>query len=296
MSNIKEIKATGSTIYKHLGGQKAVYIFVFALFCLYALILLFPIACLIVNSFKGSLEYLNGNMFYLPEKWLFSNYIEVFDLLVVNDTSFFGMLLNSIWFSLGSTAVSVICSSMTAYCVAKYRFVLQKPLYFIAIFTMIIPIVGALPAQYKLMYDLHIANSPLFLISYTGGFGFNFIILYGFFKSISGTYAEAAKIDGAGNHVVFWRIMMPQAKAPIVSLAIIACIGVWNDYQTPILYLSNFPNLASGLYEYESNMMRLANYPVYFAGVLISTVPILFVFIAFQKTIMNNVVAGGLKG
>lgn len=178
----------------------------------------------------------------------------------------------------------------------EIQVVLQKPLYFIAIFTMIIPIVGALPAQYKLMYDLHIANSPLFLISYTGGFGFNFIILYGFFKSISGTYAEAAKIDGAGNHVVFWRIMMPQAKAPIVSLAIIACIGVWNDYQTPILYLSDFPNLASGLYEYESNMMRLANYPVYFAGVLISTVPILFVFIAFQKTIMNNVVAGGLKG
>lgn len=276
--------------------KRVIFAVVLAIFIIYAISLIYPFVWLTTSSLKEAMEYAGGNSFALPKTWKFDNYVRVFDLLVVNETNYFGMLLNSLWFTAGMTAISITICAMTAYSVSKYKFKLRGLIYGLAVFSMVIPVVGALPAQYKLAGDLGIYNSPLYLISATGGFGFNFFVLYGFFKSISWSYAEAALIDGAGNHTVFWRIMLPQAKAPMLSLAIIASIGVWNDYMTPLLYLPDFPTVASGLYEYESNMIRLADYPVYFAGIFISVIPIFTVFIIFQKTIMENIVAGGLKG
>ena len=297
MSIIKKMKTKENSILQNRSKQETIiFRIVFIIFCLYAALLVFPFAWLVVNSLKTSMEYQINNPFSLPSVWQFSNYKKTFELLVVNDTGFFGMVLNSIWYTVGTTTISIICCSATAYCIAKYNFMLKKLLYGTAIFVMIIPIVGALPAQYKLNNQLGITDSPLFLVTSTGGFGFNFIVLYGFFQSVSNSYGEAAKIDGAGHQVVFWKIIMPQAMAPVLSLAILSAIGAWNNYMTPLLYLPSYPTLASGLYEYESNMMRVANYPVYFAGILLSMLPILIIFIIFQKTIMQNVSAGGLKG
>ena len=120
--------------------------------------------------------------------------------------------------------------------------------------------------------------------------------MYAFFINLSCSYAEAALIDGAGHFKIFKTIMMPLAAPPILSLAVISSISIWNDYMTPLVYMRDYPTLATGLYVYETSMTRATNYPVYFAGVLLSLIPILTVFIFFQNTIMENVTAGGLKG
>ena len=158
------------------------------------------------------------------------------------------MFVISIITTVGGTFINIMVSSMAAYVIAKYKFKGSNLIYSLAIFIMIVPIVGTLPAQYRLMQDLGLYNKLLGLfVLYSGGFGFNFFMMYGFFKSISWTYAEAAFVDGAGDFRVFFKIMIPLAKAPMISLAIIHAIGLWNDFTTPSIYLKDYPTLAVGI-------------------------------------------------
>ena len=91
-------------------------------------------------------------------------------------------------------------------------------------------------------------------------------------------------------------IMLPQAAGPIATLCIMSAIGSWNDYMPMILYLPSYPTLASGLYTYQSNAIRGVNFPVYFAGVIISLIPVIVIFACFSDLMMKNMSVGGLKG
>ena len=82
----------------------------------------------------------------------------------------------------------------------------------------------------------------------------------------------------------------------LLTYAITGAIANWNEYQTMILYLPSFPTLASGLFEYKENAVRMANFPVYFAGLILSVVPTLVLFCAFSNRIMTSISIGGLKG
>ena len=172
-------------------------------------------------------------------------------------------------------------------------------MFYISLVVMILPIVGSLPAQFRLVKNMGIDNSPLLLLMFCSGFGFNFIVMYGFFSNVSWSYAEAGFIDGASDFQVFFSIILPQAVPSVLSLMILAAIGFWNDYQTPLMYLNKLPPLSVGLQDFNLNIgysLLPNSYPLLFAGVMLSIVPILIVFVVCQDTIMNNTVAGGLKG
>ena len=113
---------------------------------------------------------------------------------------------------------------------------------------------------------------------------------------MSWNYAEAAFIDGASHYSVFFKIMQPMAMPSVTAIAIMSFVGLWNDYSAPLLFMPNLPTLASGLVLYEKETQYMANQPIYFAGAIISIIPVVTIFIVFQNTIMQNVYAGGLKG
>jgi len=162
---------------------------------------------------------------------------------------------------------------------------------------MVVPLVGTLPALFRLMESLGLLNTfPGILILYSSSYGMSFLLLYGFFKSLSWSYAEAAFIDGAGHFGVFFRIMLPIAKPALIAVAIISGIGVWNDYGTPYIFLRDYPTLAVGIQEMVRRARFDQNFPVLFAAMLIAVTPIILLFAAFQKIIMANTIAGGLKG
>ncbi len=275
--------------------EKIVLSLVFVFFFVYAVTIILPFVWAFLSSLKTDDEYYE-KVFALPKQWLFSNYIMAFREFKIGATSMLGMIGNSLWLTFAGTFVAVMVSSATAYIVAKYPFWGSKLIYRIAIFTMIIPIVGNLPATYKLVMQLQLNNPIGILALYAGGFGFNFIILHGFYRSVSWTYAEAGFIDGASDWKVYWRIILPQALPAIVSIAILSCIGIWNDYYTPFLYLKNSPTLALGIYQFDIIQTYRSNVPIYYCAILLSVLPILIVFCCFQNTIMENTVAGGLKG
>lgn len=301
--HLKKIGRENSILYRRTRGEQVLFIVVFILFVLYALSLVYPFVWLIINSLKPPLQYINNlaeaHPFALPEKWMFSNYIDAFGGLVdeTSGTDFFGMIFNSLWYTVIVVFGSVFVSSVTGYCISKYRFKLRGFLYGIAIFSMTVPIIGTTGANFKLLSDIGVYNTPLLpVVTSLGGFGFNFLIMYGFFKNISWNYAEAVFVDGGGQFTVFFRIMLPQAFPPMLTLAIMTFISAWNDYMTILLYLPSFPTLSSGLFNISKTLTRSGNTPVYFAGLVISMVPIMILFTCFSDVIMKNFTMGGLKG
>lgn len=270
---------------------------VFVIFLIYAVALLIPF----FYGFSIALKK-NGRAFMrdpvkITAPFYFSNFAKAFDAIKINESNtFVTMIINSIWFSVGSSVIGVFCSTCIAYVVAKYDFKGRKFIYGLTIVLMMIPIYGALPARYRLYSKLGLLNTPLYLITQLGGFNANFIYIHAFFKSFSWSYAEAAFIDGAGNAKVFFTIALPMLLPSISALLIMTFIGCWNDYMTPLLFLPNMLPLATGLYTYEFNMQYEANQPLYFAGVFLSLVPVLTLFVCFQDTIMSKVYSGGIKG
>ena len=218
--------------------QKAVFAVVFVIFLLYAIFLLYPFFfCFNASLMDGGRTFMR-NQIAFPNPVKLGNYIKAFSELEVNETNFFGMLINSVWFSFGTAFLPIFFASMASYVVCKYHFPGRNFLYSLVIVTMMIPIYGALPAQYRLFDDLGMVDSPLILLYYCSGFGTNFLIIYSFFKGISWSYAEAAFLDGANEFQVFFKIMFPMAMPAVSAIFIIAFTGGWNDYLTPILYMS----------------------------------------------------------
>ena len=280
------------------GRSKIVFVIVFVTFVIYAVLLMYPYAYSLQVSLMENGRAFMRDRLHLPWPPHIKNYYLAITELVDESSgaNFLMMTLNSLWYALGTSSLGLIASTCTAYAICKYKFIGRNFIYNAVIVIMMIPIFGSLPAQYKLFNALNITNSPLYLITSFGGLGGTFIYIYAFFKSISWSYAEAAFIDGAGHMRVFTTIMVPMLMPSLSALFIIGFIGGWNDYMGPMLWLSDMPTLALGLWEYEAKIMYTANQPVYFAGVVISMLPILVIFGLFQNTIMDNVYAGGLKG
>lgn len=276
-------------------GKSILYTVVFIAFVIYALLLLIPIIWLFINSFK------TGADFY-DDKWSlsfsagFDNYIEAFNYKV-KGTTVLGMYLNSLLVVGGGVVVTLVSCSIASYTIAKYRFRGRGLIYNIVIIAMMVPIVGTLPAQYRLMQNLGLVDNIIGVwFLYSGGFGFNFLFLYAYFKSISWTYAEAAQIDGASDFRIFVQIMLPMAKPALTAVGVLTFMGLWSDYQTPYFYLNSMPTIALGLKDMSDQMAYIPNPPLVLATAVMAIIPIIILFCAFQKTIMNNMTVGGLKG
>lgn len=272
------------------------FIIVFIVFAIYSLSLIYPLFWAFITSFKDEYDYLLNRVGF-PEVWYFTNYSDAFVSLSSKGRNLLTMFFNSFWFAFGGTFIAVFVSTMSAYVVAKYRFFGRRLFYALALVIMMLPIVGALPSQYEMYSRLNILNSPALLVIYANGMGFNFLVLYGYFSGLPWDYVEASFIDGGNHFNTFFRIMLPQAKSSVLALSVVAFINIWNDYNTPILFLESYPTLSSGIYLYQADTLQHnVDIPMLFAGVFMSVIPILALFIAFQDKIMSITIGGGLKG
>ncbi len=298
--DIRQAKYTHEhdVLFRRKGKEKALFVVAFIILMLFVISFIFPFAWILMNSFKETSEF-GLNMMGWPKNFTFDNFINAFkfkDSTTQNKT-ILEMLAMTILIAGVGTLVTVFTSTSAAYVVAKYKFFGRNIIFSVVIFSLIVPIVGSLPSQMQMMKNvLHLDGTVIGCIFiYSGGFGANFLLLYSFFKNLSWTYVEAARVDGANDFVIFFRIIMPMAKGPIIAISIIQLIGLWNDYQTPAIYLPKHPTLAVGL-KFLFDKMQTLSYPMMFATIIIAILPILILFTAFSKTIMENTSVGGLKG
>lgn len=287
------MRTNGSGI-RRTKSQKIVFFIIFILFVLYSIGLIYPLIFGFNLSLKSNVEFYEhpSTLAYPP---IFFNYVEAFTKIVYNGNNFFMMIINSVWYAFGGVCLELLSTAMCAYIVAKYKFFGRNFIYTLSIIVMLIPVYGALPARYKLLSDLNMTNSPSYLLSMASGFGFNFLIIYSFFSMISWEYAESAFIDGASDYTVFFKIMLPLAFPSMMAIGIMAFVGLWNDYETPLIFLKKLPTLSAGVYLFEAYSQSNATKHLFIAGSMLSLIPAVVVYGVFQNTIMQNVYAGGLK-
>jgi ABC transporter, permease protein len=275
--------------------DKIIFSVVFVVFLVYAFTLIYPFVWGFFSSLKSPREYRNSPDF-LPHDWLWENYLTAFNELKVGDSNLLSMVWNSVWFSVGSMVISLFFTALTAYILSQYDFKGKRLLKIVNMLVVFLPVYGAFASTYRFYYETGMVDSYLILLSATGGFSFNTMLLTGYFSSISKTYAEAAQVDGAGHFKTYYKVMLPQATPMLLALFLLGFIAKWNDYMTPILYLENMPTLATGLYRYQETAMRKDLYPTLYAGLFISLVPVMALFAVFSKPMMTNVSVGGIKG
>lgn len=286
------------------GVEKGLYAVVFVLFALYAASLLLPFVWLIVQSLCVSSKYelfVNSyGSFSFPTGRFFAglqNYVLAFSKMQYQGTNLLVMLFNSAWYIALGLLWCTIWPVITGYVLSKYTFKGRNVIYAVAIFTLTVPLVGSNAFAY-VMYDfLGIYDKgPLFVIV-TGinGFSSSFLIYYGIFKSISWSYAESVFIDGGGNFTAFVRVMLPQALPAIGALMIGSAITMWNEYYSIMMFMPSTPTVAVGLYFLSNNVTRFGR-PMYYAGLIMSLIPIIVLYSISADKMMKNLSIGGLKG
>ena len=242
----------------------------------------------------------NANLFSFYPPFAFDNYIKAFSEFSikngVREYSYLEMTWHSIWRATAGSGIGWMSTIMVCYILVHYKSKFVGFLYSLGLVISIIPLYGAGPAEYKLFDDLNLIDNPLRYLTSISLFGGNFFYMYAFWKGISWSYAEAAEIDGANDYQIFFNVMLPMLVPSAIALFVMSFISGWNNYSATLLYMKAYPNLAYGVYVFEEIGIRSTGKPVYFAGVLISLIPILVLFLAFQNTIMEKVYLGGLKG
>lgn len=262
----------------------------------WALSLIFVFVWGIFVSLSDGVYYSVDMSKFLPKKWRFKNYVDAITSLKVGDTKFLGMTFNSIWFSFSFTVIKLGSTVFASYATARYKFKLRRFIYAFIVIQMMIPVYGTTIANYKFLFKFHLIDTPLIMISWAAGHGMNFLILYSFFVNLHSGYEDAGRIDGASEWVICFKLMLPMSVPILVAMGIAMWTGLWNDAQTPLLYLPSYPTLASGMFRYKEVAAFTLDIPTYFAGVLLSAIPPSVIFLIFSDTIMQNLTFGGLKG
>ncbi|MCQ3034903.1 MAG: carbohydrate ABC transporter permease [Bacilli bacterium] len=290
-------------------SEKITYVVYFMFFVFMSLVFLYPIYSAILTSITDVGNTIRGegarfiDYFIVkgkPQGETWAGVIESFSVMTdAGDQNLLAMLFNSIWFTVAKVSLSLLASTVLAYAVAKYNFPGKRLIYLLAIFVQTIPIFGTGAASIKLFIGLNMMNNPLlFWIAWITGFDFTFIIMHGAFTGISNSYSESARIDGANNWIILFKIIFPMVAPILLALFISNSLGVWNDYSTIMVYLRDYPTLSYGLYAFQNGgatYVRNAT-AVQAAATLVSAVPIIIIYSCSQKLILTNISVGGLKG
>lgn len=300
---------------------------VFAVLVLYALSLLFPLAWGFMTSLKNRMDFgrPNNNVLGFPKKayssaemFKLNNYKLILqnfyierkasfymgDKLITHSTrsNIGGLLLNTVLYAGVGSLIMAVVPAIVAYMCCKYKYKFSNAIYYVALFVMILPIVGAYPSEITLLRNLGIYDTMwgnwIQKFSFVGMY---FFVYHAFYEGMSDTFTEAAEIDGASQLRILTTIILPLSVKMIGTVMLLQFITLWNDYQTPLLYLPTHPTLAYGIYNLiEAGMdgaanRILGNVPTKVAGCMLLAIPILVLFIVFRKKIMGNVSMGGLK-
>lgn len=300
---MKAIKSKKHLFERRSRGERVLFVSVFIILFVYMLSLAIPVAWMLWCSLKTNFQYfddiMNGIPFALPKMPLqFKNYISAFTGIKYLDSTFITMLFNTIWITVLSTLSGLLIAAMFTYVLSRFKSKFCTLVYAMVIFRMTVPIGGGGSSGMILIIDWGLYDNPLYaIVTSFSGLGMPFFMFYGAFKSLPTEYSEAVYLDGGGEFTLFFRVMLPFVLPVFTSLLVICSIGSWNNYQFPMMYLPSYPTLASGLFLGRNEFLRSdGGEPVYYAAIVIASLPMVIMFISFTDIIAKNFTVGGLKG
>lgn len=255
---------------------------------------LLPLLWMLSTSLKDTAQTYHVPPIWIPWPLRFQNYPEA---MVAQPFGLF--FLNTIKYALLSGIGAVLSSSVVAYGFSRIRWRGRDVLFFVCLCTMMIPFEVRMIPLYLIFRNLHWLNSykPLIVPTFFGSAYFIFLLRQ-FFMSIPLELSEAARIDGAGELSIFWRIILPLARPAIAVVGLFQCIEAWNDFLGPLIYLNQpelFP-VSLGLQRFLGQFVEKLAWPYLMAASTVVILPVVIVFFFAQRTFIEGIAISGIKG
>ena len=275
--------------------KKTSNVIIFCILCVLVVAFLTPIFFVLINSFKGKL-FISNNPFALPTAETFAgltNYVNG-----IEKTGFFTAFGWSAFITVFSVAAIILFTSMTAYYLTRVKTGVTNVLYYMFVFSMIVPFQMVMFTLSQTADTLHLNMPWNIWVIYLGfGAGLAVFMFTGFVKGIPLEIEEAALIDGCTPLQVYFKVLIPILKPTIISTAILELMWVWNDYLLPTLVLDikKYRTIPMAVQYFRGSFGHVQMGPM-MASIMIDIIPIIIVYLVCQKYIIEGVVAGAVKG
>ena len=256
-----------------------------------------PVVAVVINSFKEN-TYVKTDTFALPtgDMWVgFQNFIKG---MTFGNYPFAKSVIYSVVITILSTALILLCTSMAAWYIARVNSLFCKALYFLCVFSMVVPFQMVMFTLSKTANTLHLNTPWTIPIIYLGfGAGLAIFMFVGFVKSIPLEIEEAAAIDGCGPMRTYFSVVVPMLKPTMVSVGILEIMWVWNDFLLPYLVLDkNLYRTIPIHIQYLKGSYGTVDLGATMALILLSIIPVIVFYLTCQKHIIKGVAAGAVKG
>ena len=257
---------------------------------------MYPVFMILMNSLKTERAITTTHAFELPTAETFvglKNYI-----YGIAEMDFLSSLWYSFIITISSVALILLCCSMCAWYITRVQGVLSKGMYYLCVFSMIVPFQMVMFTLAKTADTLKLNNPYNICIIYLGfGAGLAVFMFTGFVKSMPIAIEEAAMIDGCNPLQIFFKVVCPILKPTMISTAILETMWVWNDYLLPTLVLDikQFRTIPMAIQYFRGSYGKVEMAPM-MACIMITVSPVIVLYLACQKYIIDGVVAGAVKG
>ncbi|MDD5505375.1 MAG: carbohydrate ABC transporter permease [Candidatus Omnitrophica bacterium] len=253
---------------------------------------LYPLLWMIASSLKTQ-DMIFKDISLIPHQFRLENYV-----LAWKEGGFGRNFFNSIIYTVSVVFGIVIISSMAAYAFSRLKFVGSKFLFIMFMAAMMIPIPGSFVALYVLLNKLHLRNTPIgyILCMINVGLSTSIFLLKTFFDKMPKELEDAARIDGCSKIGIWWHVALPLAKPVLAVVIVFNALAVWNEYILALIIFDNrqFMPLQVALQTFQGEFVT--NYPLLMAGLTITALPIILIYLLMQKYIVKGVTQGAVVG
>ena len=273
------------------GTSKGYRMFSVSILVVLVLFFLFPLYWIITGSFKDRIEITARQPIWFPLSPTVENYTKLFD------NPAFLWLFNIIFISFAAMVLTCITASLAGYALGKKRFIGRGVLFTIIICAMALPKqVIVIPLAQEMTLFFHLNDTLWAVILPTVGWPFGVFLMKQFSENIPSEILEAARVDGAGELRTFTSVVFPMIKPGIGALAIFTFVNTWNDYFLQLVMLNSEEvwTLPLGIAKLQGEMS--SDFGLIMAGAALASIPIIVVFIAFQKYFTQGIAMGAVKG
>ncbi len=288
--------------------KRSVYDIVsFVLITIVAVLFTFPLYWIITGSFKTKMDIMSVTPVWWPTEWVMDNYNTLMSKRSAPLFEFFGItgpsipaairwVVNTVFMSVTSMILTCITAAMAGYALAKKRFIGRGILFSLIVCAMALPKQVILIPLIREMSALNLYDTLWAAIIPIVGWPFGVFLLKQFCEGVPGEMIEAARIDGAGEIRTFVDVVVPMIKPGIGALAIFTFINSWNDYFMQLIMLTSNSKLTISLGIATMQAENSTDYGLLMAGSALAAVPIIVVFLIFQKYFTKGITLGAVKG
>ncbi len=254
-------------------------------------ITLLPLIWMLSASLKLEVDVFSVPIQWIPENPQWSNYTKIWDKIPLGLFTF-----NSVKLTVIITLIQLVTSSFAAYGFAKCKFKGRDTLFLCYVATIAIPWQVYMLPQYVMMNKMHLIDTHLSIILLQSFTAFGVFLIRQFYLSIPDELLEAARIDGLSEYGIYFRIVMPLTKPALATLTIFSFVNVWNDFMGPMIYFNStaLKTIQLGIRMFIGQYS--AEYGLIMAASVVSLIPVIAVFLAFQRFFIQGVATSGLKG